>query len=124
VTSLIKGQLSGLKARKPQSAEQSIQMVESLVAESAVDPMESNNANLNVNMKKRRFEEINDDNHVKVKTERSLSGDSNISATTNGSEMKVEPVDEETTNAASILNGVSMDHRPVLPLSISLTYVD
>jgi hypothetical protein len=98
-------------------------MVESLVAESAVDPMESN-GNSNVNLKKRRFEEINEDNHVKVKTERSMSGASNISATTNGSEMKVEPVDEETSNAASILNGVSMDHRPVSPPSISLTYVD
>ena len=53
MTLLIKGQLSGLKARKPQSAEQSIQMVESLVAESAVDPMDSNNANLNVNVKKK-----------------------------------------------------------------------
>jgi hypothetical protein len=103
-----------LKAKKPQSAGESISMVESLVAESAVDITEP------VNGRKRRFEDISDDPVVKVKTERSLSNGSNHSSTTNGSEMKVDTntVDEETSNAASILNGVSMDRRPVLSYNL------
>jgi len=73
---------------------------------------------------KRRFEEIENDNHDnqrKVKTERSWSNGSSSSHTTAksfvGVKMEIDDhhaIDEETSNAASILNGVSMDRRTVL----------
>ena len=73
--------------------------------------------------RKRRFEEIDSDNHVDVKTERSMSSGSSLSATSNSSidnvKTEFEPqntVDEETSNAASILNEVALDRRTVIYL--------
>lgn len=71
--------------------------------------------------RKRRYEEIDSTQLVPVKSERSMSSASSRSGTTNSSyagnvKMEEEPtntVDEETSNAASILNGVSMDRRTV-----------
>ena len=73
--------------------------------------------------RKRLFEEVDNDkydHHRKVKTERSWSNGSSSSHTTAKSSIGVKmeiddhhAIDEETTNAASILNGVSMDHRTV-----------
>jgi hypothetical protein len=66
---------------------------------------------------KRRFSEVEQDLIPKVKTERSLSSGSNFSGTTSTtiSNMKMD-VDEETSKAASILKGVSMDARNAGPL--------
>jgi hypothetical protein len=104
-----------LKHRKPASAGESIQVVEEIVAESAM-------VDVTPSPRKRRFEEVESQSFVKVKTERSMSSGSNLSGTTNISslgyvKMEIDPpntVDEETSNAASILNGVSMDRRTVL----------
>lgn len=71
---------------------------------------------------KRRFSEIEQDVAIeqdlfvaKVKTERSMSTGSNLSGITSTSISKVKmEVDEETSKAASILKGVSMDPRNVL----------
>lgn len=82
---------------------------------------------------KRRFEEIDSSDHYrKVKTERSSSHGSSSSHTTGKSsiEIKMEvdvktemddhhAIDEETSNAASILNGVSMDRGKVFIIWIS-----
>jgi len=85
--------------------------VENIVAETqAVD--------LNPSPLKRKFEEVEHDLiGPKVKTERSMSTGSNLSGTTSTSisNIKME-VDEETSKAASILKGVSMDPRNVLEL--------
>jgi hypothetical protein len=100
-----------LKHRKPKSAGESIQVVENIVNEhQAVD--------LNPSPLKRRIDEIERDLPVlKVKTERSVSMGSSLSETTSTSiNVKME-VDEETSKAASILNGVSMDPRNVLLIS-------
>lgn len=84
--------------------------------------------------RKRRFEEIDiADHYRKVKTERSWSHGSSSSHTTGKSSMekiKMEvdvktemddhhAIDEETSNAASILNGVSMDRGTVFIVWIS-----
>lgn len=113
--SLISGHFSALKHRKPESADESIQVVKDIVAESVM-------VDVTPSPRKRRFEEVNTNHFVKVKTERSMSSGSSFSGTTNSSsvgyvKMEIDPpntVDEETSNAASILNGVSMDHRTVL----------
>lgn len=101
-----------MKQRKPQSAGESIKVVEDIVAESAME--------LNPGPLKREFGEIDNDCLVPVKTERSMSSGSSLSRTSNSSvptvKMEIDPpntVDEETSTAASILNGVSMDHRTV-----------
>jgi hypothetical protein len=90
--------------------------VEDIVAESSMD--------VNPSPRKRQFQELEngDNQYVTVKTERSMSSSS--TGTTNSCSMgyiKMEidmpntnAVDEETSNAASILNGVSMEHRAVL----------
>jgi len=97
-----------------------MQVVEDLVeTETAMDTSSSPH--------KRRFEEVdNNDHNRKVKTERSWSHGSSSSHTTAkssiGVKMEVDvkteiddhhAIDEETSNAASILNGVSMDRRTV-----------
>ena|SRR5271167_13015 len=113
--SLIAGHFSALKHKKPASAGESIQVVEEIVAESAM-------VDVTPSPRKRRFDEVDSQSFVKVKTERSMSSGSNLSGTTNSSslgyvKMEIDPpntVDEETSNAASILNGVSMDRRTVL----------
>jgi len=106
------------KQNKPQSAGESLQLVEELV------DVESTNESDVPNSRKRRFEEI--DNDHEVKSERSMSSGSSLSGTTNNSsvdnvKMEFEPtasqVDEETSNAASILNGVALDHRPIDSIS-------
>lgn len=99
-------------------------MVQHIVAESAAESaMELDVAAIETNQspRKRRIEEIEPPHAVKVKTERSMSNGSSFSGTTNPSsvghvKMEVDPpnpVDEETTKAASILNGVSTDRRTV-----------
>lgn len=99
-----------MKQRKPESAGESIKVVEDIVAMEVIpSPL------------KREFEEIDKDYLVPVKTERSMSSGSSLSGTTSNSsvgyvKMEIDPpntVDEETSTAASILNGVSMDHRTV-----------
>ena len=70
---------------------------------------------------KRRFEEVETHGHYrKIKTERSWSSESTSSHLTTRSSVTVKmevddhhAVDEETSNAASILNGVSMGRRTV-----------
>lgn len=84
--------------------------MEDIVAESAMD--------LNPSPLKREFAEID---NTPVKSERSMSSGSSLSGTTSNSsmvhvKMEIDPpntVDEETSTAACILNGVSMDHRTV-----------
>ena len=107
------GRLSALKARK--TAAESIQVVEEIVnTETAVEQLPPS-------PRKRRFEEIDNNGLVPVKSERSMSAGSNSSRSTNYAsmgnvKMEDEPthsVDEETSNAASILNGVAMDRRTV-----------
>lgn len=109
--------LQSLKAKK--TAEESIQVVEEIVnTETAVESELPS-------PRKRRFEEIDNNQLVPVKSERSMSSGSSLSPTTNSSsvgnvKMEDEPtntVDEETSNAASILNGVSMDRRTVFSLN-------
>jgi hypothetical protein len=108
------GRLSALKAKK--TAAESIQVVEEIVnTETAVETDLPS-------PRKRRFEEIDNPPMVPIKSERSMSSGSSLSGTTNNSsvrniKMEDEPtntVDEETSNAASILNGVSMDRRTVI----------
>jgi len=86
-------------------------VVEHIVAETqAVD--------LNPSPAKRKFEEVEHDLIVtKVKTERSMSTGCDLYETTSTSisNVKIE-VDEETSKAASILEGVSTDPRNVLEL--------
>ena len=97
-----------------------MQVVEDLVkTEAAMDRPSS--------PRKRGIEEVEDYDHSrKVKTERSWSHGSHSSHTTTKSsvgvkmeidvKMEIEDhhaIDEETSNAASILNGVSMDRRRV-----------
>jgi len=102
---------------KSQSAGEAMQMVEALVQQVHEEP--TNEMDI-PNPRKRRFEEIESDN-VEVKSERSMSSGSSLSGTTNNSsvdpvKMEFEPtntVDEETSNAASILNGVALDRRTV-----------
>jgi hypothetical protein len=110
------GRLSALKARK--TAAESIQVVEEIVnTETAVEQLPPS-------PRKRRFEEIDNNGLVPVKSERSMSAGSNSSRSTNYAsmgnvKMEDEPthsVDEETSNAASILNGVAMDRRTVFLL--------
>jgi len=105
--------LSALKARK--TAAESIQVVEEIVnTETAVEQLPPS-------PRKRRFEEIDNNGLVPVKSERSMSAGSNSSRSTNTAsmgnvKMEDEPthsVDEETSNAASILNGVAMDRRTI-----------
>ena len=87
--------------------------MEDIVAESAVE--------FKPNPLKRQLEEIDNNHLVRVKTERSMSRGSSLSGTTSNTsvgyvKMEIDPqnaVDEETSTAASILNGVSMDHRIV-----------
>ena len=87
--------------------------MEDIVAESAME--------LNPTPIKREFDEIKDEYLVRVKTERSMSTGSSLSGTTNNTsvgyvKMEIDPpstVDEETSTAASILNGVSMNRRTV-----------
>jgi hypothetical protein len=98
-----------------------MQMVEDLVQQVNEEPTNELDA---PNPRKRRFEEIESEN-VEVKSERSMSSGSgsSLSGTTNNSsidpvKMEYEPtntVDEETSNAASILNGVALDRRTVSP---------
>ena len=110
------GHFSTLKHRKPKSANESIQVVEDIVE------AESTMKDVTPSPRKRRFEEIDPESFLKVKTERSMSTGSSLSGTTSSSslgyiKMEIDPpntVDEETSNAASILNGVSMDRRTVL----------
>jgi hypothetical protein len=102
------GHFSALKARKPKSACESIQVVETIVAENqAVD--------LNPSPLKRRFSEVESDLMIpRIKKERSPSSESTFSDTTSTSVSHVKmEVDEETSKAASILKGVSMDARNV-----------
>ena len=97
---------------KPQDAGESIQIMEKLVdSEIAME----------ISPLKRRFEELDTGCSVKVKTERSTfngpSG-SGIPKALSFPKIKVEvetpnPVDEETSHAASILNGVAMNHGTV-----------
>ena len=101
-----------MKAKKFQSAGESIQVVEEIV--------DTENANevSPITPRKRRFDEIDSSPLVKVKSERSMSPSSVLARSNNSSAIKMEfdppsAVDEETSNAASILNGVSMDRRPV-----------
>jgi hypothetical protein len=105
------------KSPKTQSAGETMQMMEDLVEKMSDSPNDEIDA---PNPRKRRFEEIEND-HVQVKSERSMSSGSSLSGTTNNSsianiKMEYEPtntVDEETSNAASILNGVASDRRTV-----------
>jgi hypothetical protein len=111
VLSLTAGHFSKANVKKPQDAGESIQIVENLVNyENAMEfsPM------------KRRFEEVDSGHFAKVKTERSMSTGSSLSGTTYGLSVGIKmevdapsSVDEETSKAASILNGVAMDHRMV-----------
>lgn len=99
-----------------------MQMVDALVQQVHEEPTNEMDT---PNPRKRRFEEIESDN-VEVKSERSMSSGSSLSGTTNNSsvdpvKMEFEPtntVDEETSNAASILNGVALDRRTVLSLTL------
>ena len=112
--------LQSLKAKR--TAEESIQVVEEIVnTETAVESEFPS-------PRKRRFEEV-DNQPVLVKSERSMSSGSSLSGTTNSTsvgniKMEVDPpntVDEETSNAASILNGVSMDRRTVSSLMVHIS---
>ena len=113
----MQGKLSALKAKKPRSAGESFQLVEEIVDTEHADDFDPSPL-------KRRFEEVDTDFvQVKVKTERSMSSGSSFSGSTNASslptvKMELDPphaVDEETSKAASILNGVAKDRRPVFP---------
>jgi hypothetical protein len=80
---------------------------------------------------KRRLDEPDSDRSVKVKTERSMSRESNSSQATRSSSMPVKmeidqtnAVDEETSNAASILNGVSKDRRTVHSIQLTILMSD
>jgi hypothetical protein len=117
-------QLQALKNKAPRSAEDSIQMVQELVdTEAPIEPEIP---------RKRKHEEVSGKDEMfrgKVKTERSWSSGSgrssgtsatSMSTYTSGVKMEADgnhPVDEETSKAASILNGVSMDRRQVLLIS-------
>lgn len=76
---------------------------------------ENQAVDLNPSPLKRRFSEVEQDLIIpRIKTERSLSSGSNFSGTTSTSVSNVKmEVDEETSKAASILKGVSMDARNV-----------
>jgi hypothetical protein len=82
--------LQALKAKKPQSAGESIQFVEDLVEQSHAETIPL----------KRKFEELD--------YERSTSAASNNSEITNDPTVDIKmEYDEETSNAALILNDVS-----------------
>jgi hypothetical protein len=87
------GQLQALKAKKPKSAGESIQFVEDLVDQSFVEPPPL----------KRKFSEIESD-------DRSVSANSDITPDPS-IDVKME-YDEETSNAALILNDVSKRRVP------------
>jgi len=122
ITGLTVGKLAVMQA-KTHSAEESIKMVEDLVdrcdGDNTIEPIPP------VNPRKRRFEEIDNDTVVNVKTERSMSSELGCSASSHSSlsngRVKMEyestnTIDEETTNAASILNDVAMNRRQVCHL--------
>jgi len=107
-------QLQSLKARRPKTADESIQFVEELVADESREPT--------VSPKKRRFEEVDqedcDQPHTMKGVKTESSDHSYLTPSTNGRKLRLESpitVDEETSKAASILNGVSNSHHPLHP---------
>lgn len=107
-------QLQSLKARRPKTADESIQFVEELVDDESHEPT--------VSPKKRRFEDIDqedcDQRHTMKGVKTETSDHSPSTPSTMGRKVRVESpmaVDEETSKAASILNGVSQSHQPLPP---------
>jgi hypothetical protein len=104
---------------KTQDAGESIQIVENLV----------NSEVSQINPLKRPFEEGESKHAPRIKSERSMSNESDVSRTTSISSManakmdleSPNTVDEEASKAASILKGVAMDHR-TLPPPITISY--